>query len=236
MSVTEDIFTQENVIFPSGDIYSDEPPLESSLHLQQLILLLKCLEWWWQDRQDFFVSGNLTIYYSPNQRKSEDFRGPDFFVVLGTQRRPRKSWVVWQEGGNYPNVIIEVLSDSTATTDRGLKKQIYQDTFRTPEYFWFDPDTLEFAGFVLMAGKYQPIEANSQGWLWSQQLELYLGVHQRTLRFYTNEGELVPTPEETAQREKERADQERERADRERERSDRLIAKLRELNIDPDTI
>ncbi len=236
MSVTEDFVTQENVIFPAGDIYSDEPPLESSLHLQQLILLLNCLEWWWQDRQDFFAAGNLTIYYSPNQRKSEDFRGPDFFVVLGTQRCPRKSWVVWQEDGKYPNVIIEVLSDSTATTDRGLKKQIYQDTFRTPEYFWFDPDTLEFAGFVLMAGKYQAIEANSQGWLWSQQLELYLGIHQQTLRFYTPEGELVPTPEETAQQEKERADQERERADREKERSDRLMAKLRELNIDPDTI
>lgn len=236
MSVTEDFVTQENVIFPPGDIYSDEPPLESSLHLQQLILLLKCLEWWWQDRQDFFAAGNLTIYYSPNQRKSEDFRGPDFFVVLGTQRRPRKSWVVWHEDGKYPNVIIEVLSDSTATTDRGLKKQIYQDTFRTPEYFWFDPDTLEFAGFVLMAGKYQAIEANSQGRLWSQQLELYLGIHQRTLRFYSPEGELVPTPEETAQQEKQRADQERERADREKERSDRLMAKLRELNIDPDTI
>lgn len=236
MSVTEDFVTQENVIFPPGDIYSDEPPLESSLHLQQLILLLKCLEWWWQDRQDFFAAGNLTIYYSPNQRKSEDFRGPDFFVVLGTQRRPRKSWVVWHEDGKYPNVIIEVLSDSTATTDRGLKKQIYQDTFRTPEYFWFDPDTLEFAGFVLMAGKYQAIEANSQGRLWSQQLELYLGIHQRTLRFYSPEGELVPTPEETAQQEKERADREKERADREKERSDRLMAKLRELNIDPDTI
>ncbi|MBD2504788.1 hypothetical protein H6G83_30000 [Anabaena azotica FACHB-119] len=63
-----------------------------------------------------------------------------------------------------------------------------------------------------------------------------LTVHQRTLRFYTPEGELVPTPEETAQQEKERADQERERADREKERSDRAYAKLRELNIDPDTI
>ncbi len=32
-----------------------------------------------------------------------------FFVVLGTTRNQnRKSWVVWQEEGKYPNVIIEI--------------------------------------------------------------------------------------------------------------------------------
>ena len=66
--------------------------------------------------------------------------------------------VVWQEGGKYPNLIIELLYPSTATDDRTVKKQIYQDIFRTPEYFWFDPKTSEFAGFILLGGTYQPIE------------------------------------------------------------------------------
>lgn len=74
----------------------------------------------------------------------------------------------------------------------------------------------------MLDGKYQLLEPNPQGWLWSQQLSLYLGVYQENLRFYTPEGELVPTPEEVAQQQK--------------QRSDRLAAKLRELNIDPDTI
>ncbi|BAY26098.1 hypothetical protein NIES2100_59090 [Calothrix sp. NIES-2100] len=229
MSVAEDLATPENVIFPPGDLYSDEPPLETDLHRLQMTLLIQCLELLWRNRNDFYASGNITIYYSPRQRKSEDFRGPDFFVVLGTERKPRKSWVVWEEDGKYPNVIIELLSNSTALTDKGLKKQIYQDTFRTPEYFWFDPHNLEFAGFVLIAGKYQAIEPNTQGWLWSQQLELYLGVEQEKLRFFTAEGQLVVTPEELAQQEKQRAEQEK-------QRSDRLAAKLRELGIDPDTI
>lgn len=212
----------EDVIFPPGDLYSDEPPLETELHLRQIILLLKCLEWLWRDRNDFYVAGNLTIYYSPHQRKSEDFRGPDFFVVLGTERKTRKSWVVWEEKGKYPNVIIEILSPKTADTDKGFKKQLYQDTFRTPDYFWFDPNTLEFTGFHLVDGEYQSLEPNNQGHLWSQQLGLYLGIHQEQLRFFTTEGQLVPTPEEVAERETQRAE--------------RLAAKLRELNIDPDTI
>ena len=116
----------EDVIFPPSDLLSDEPPLESYLHLQQLLLLLKCLDWYWQERNDYFAAGNLTIYYSDRQRKSEQFRGPDFFVVLGTERKPRQSWMVWEEEGKYPNIIVELLSPSTADTDRGLKKQIYQ--------------------------------------------------------------------------------------------------------------
>lgn len=185
---------------PKSDLLSDEPPMETELHLRQLMLLIQSLELLWKDRQDFYAFGNLTIYYSPNQRKSEYFRGPDFFVVLGVARKPRKSWVVWEEDGKYPHVIIDILSDSTAETDRGLKKEIYQETFRTPNYFWFDPTSLEFKGFQLMAGKYEEIAANEQGWLWSQQLELFLGVHDSQLRFFTPEGKLVPTPEEVAEK------------------------------------
>jgi len=219
----------EGVTFPPGDLYSDEPQLESTLHLQQMILLLTCLDWLWKDRTDYFSAGNLTVYYSPHQRKSEDFRGPDFFVVLGAEKRPRKSWVVWEENGQYPNIIVELLSTSTAKTDRGLKKQLYQDIFRTPEYFWFDPDSLEFQGFWLAGGTYQPIEPNETGYLWSQQLGLYLGVYDQALRFFTSEGALVPTPAEAnalAQQEAATAQQ----------RNQLLADKLRELGVNPDEL
>lgn len=182
------------MIIPPGNLSSHEPPLESSLHLQQLILLLTSLSWLWQDRTDYFAAGNLTIYYSPNQRKSEDFRGPDFFVVLGTERRPRKSWTLWEEDGKYPNVIVELLSGSTASVDRGLKKEIYQDTFRTLEYFWFDPVSFEFEGFSLVRGRYEPILPNDQGWRWSDQLQLFLGIHDEQLRFFGRMGAWCPRP------------------------------------------
>ena len=214
---------QDGIIFPQGEFYSNEPPLETYLHLQQIIILLKSLEWLWQDQEDYFCAGNLTIYYSPNQKKSEYFRGPDFFVVLGTTKdETRKSWVVWHEDGKYPNVIVEILSDSTAQIDREEKKKLYQDIFRTPDYFWFDPITLEFEGFTLISGKYQPIKPNGQGWLYSQQLGLYLGIHQEKLRYFTSEGKLVATPEESATKE--------------RHKAEKLADKLRELGINPDEI
>jgi Uma2 family endonuclease len=187
------------IVFPPSDLWSDEPPLESDLHLRQIILFLQSLEHLWRNRTDFYASGNLTVYYSysPDQKsKSKDFRGPDFFVVLGTERKLRKSWMVWEEKGKYPNVIVELLSPLTAEIDRGLKKQLYQDVFRTPDYFWFDPDSLEFQGFHLVDGTYQPLTPNQHGHLWSQQLGLFLGIYQQKLRFFTPEGKLVPSPEE----------------------------------------
>lgn len=228
-------------IFPPSDLLSDEPPLETYRHLKQIILLLTSLERLWQNRQDFFAGANLSIYYSTRQRKSEDVRGPDLFVVLDTERKERKSWVVWAEDGKYPNFILEILSDSTAKTDRGLKKQLYQDIFRTPDYFWFDPYTLEFAGFQLNYRQYQEIIPNEQGWLWSNELQLYLGILNEQLRFFTPDGDLVPTPEEAESISNQRTQQaqaeaqaERQRAETERQRANRLLQKLQELGIDPE--
>lgn len=219
-------FCADEVKFPPRDIWSEEPPLESYAHLQQILILLQCLEWLWQDRNDYFAAANLSIYYSPNQKKSEDFRGPDFFVVLGTERRlDRKSWVVWGEGGKYPDVIVEILSPSTAKIDRGEKKQIYQDIFRTPDYFWFDPETLEFQGFRLMEGQYQAIEPTDRGWLWSDRLGLFLGIYQQQLRYFNREGELITTPAEVAK-------QERQEKVLALQQIEQLKSRLRELGAD----
>lgn len=214
-----------SVVAPPGDLDSNEPPMESYQHLIQMLLLLESLELFWKERTDFFAAGNLTIYFSPRQLKSEHFRGPDFFVVLGTERRPRKSWVVWEEDGRYPNVIVEVLSNSTESIDRGFKKQTYQDVFRTPDYFWFHPETLELSGFHLVDGHYEPLSPDASGRLWSAQLALFLGVEQGQLRFFTREGELVPAGKELALR-----------AESAERRAALLAEKLRELGVDPDTL
>lgn len=220
----------DEVIFPPTDLWSEEPPLESYAHLQQILILLQCLEWLWQDRNDYFAAANLTIYYSPNQKKSEDFCEPDFFVVLGTERRlDRKSWVVWGEGGKYPDVIVEILSPSTTKVDRGEKKQIYQDIFRTPDYFWFDPETLELQGFRLMEGQYQAIEPTAQGWLWSDRLGLFLGIYQQQLRYFNAESELIPTPAEVAK-------QERQEKVLALQQIEKLKSRLRNLGVDPEEI
>ncbi len=227
---------------PTGNLYSDEPPVDSELYLRQIILLLACLDRLWRDRTDYYAAADMSVYYGPNRTKKRDFRGPDFFVVLNTEKRLRNSWTVWEEG-QYPDLIVEILSPTTADEDRGPKKELYQNTFGTSEYFWFDPNTLEFAGFELVDGAYEAIAPTADGWCWSERLQLFLGVRGGLLRYFTPDGELVPTPDEaalaaeaTAARERDRAETEaRERARAEAEAA-RLRDRLRALGIDPDGV
>ncbi len=207
---------------PSGPIWSDEPPMESTLHYAQLALLVACLERLWRDRQDYFIGANLSVYFSLAELSRRQFRGPDFFLVRGVEKRPRASWVVWEEGGRYPDLIIELLSESTAATDRTAKRALYQDVFRTPEYFWFSPETLEFMGLRLEGGRYLEIPADEHGRRWSRVLELSLGIHEGQLRYFTEAGDLVPTPQEAEEEQ--------------RRRAEALAARLRELGVDPDQI
>ena len=221
---------------PPSNLYSDEPEMETNLHLRQMLLLIMGLEWLWRDRSDYFCAGNLTAYYSDQCIETPDFRGPDFFVALDVEPKERKSWTIWEEDGKYPDVIVEILSDTTANVDRTTKKDLYQNTFRTPEYFWFDPESLEFQGFSLNQRVYQPIALNAQGQMWSNSLQLFLGIYANQLRFFTPTGELVPTPQESAVLAEQQLLAAEQRATEADQRADRLAAKLRELNIDPDTL
>ncbi|NJK62739.1 MAG: Uma2 family endonuclease [Synechococcaceae cyanobacterium SM2_3_1] len=234
----------------AAGLLSDEPEIESSLHAAQLYLLVSILEWLWRDREDYFLGYNLTVYFSREQLKTREFRGPDLFLVKDVEKKPRSSWVVWEEGGKYPNLIIELLSDSTANIDRGLKKMLYQDRFRTPEYFWYSPDTQEFQGWRLAGHGYEEIAPTEQGWRWSEELGLYLGIVGEQLRYFLPSGEVVPTPGEAALREggraeqerlraeqeQAKAEQERLRADQQQAKTDRLAAYLRSMGVDPDSL
>ena len=216
--------------------YSDGEPMESDRHVQQMTLLLETLRLHWSGRDDYFIGGNMFIYFSLEQVRNRDFRGPDVFVVLGVPKRERKSWLVWQEGKG-PDLVIELLSDSTAQIDRGEKKQVYQDTLRVPEYFWYDPFTAELAGFDLTSAGYAAIAPDASGRLHSRRLGLALTIWQGTyneitapwLRWATADGELLPTPVELAARERERADDERARAEQERARAEAAERRVAEL-------
>ncbi|MEB3884861.1 Uma2 family endonuclease [Lyngbya sp. CCY1209] len=240
---------------PTDLIFDDGEPLESNRHRIAMNVLIRSAQQALLPRPDSFVGGNMFVYYSRHQAMNRDFRGPDFFAVLGVEGdRERQGWVIWEEGGRYPDVIIELLSPSTASVDRGVKKDLYEQTFKTPDYFIFDPfDPDSLAGWRLdLTQGYQPLSPNDRGWLWCETLGLWLGTWEGAidrepmtgtchwLRFYDPEGNLVPLPEEAAQqqaeRERQRAEQESQRAEQERQRADRLAERLRELGIDPSAL
>jgi len=212
----------------------DGVPMESGRHRLQMELLVNSLDLWLEQQGDGYVSGNMFVYFSDKQVLNQDFRGPDVFVVRGVSRVERKSWVVWEEGKN-PDIVIELLSESTAAVDKGEKKTIYQNKLQVEEYYWFDPfNSEDFVGWRLEQGVYQKKALDAKNRLISQQLGLALvrweGVFNHVkavwLRWATLDDELLPTPQEYERREKEQAQQ----------RAERLAAKLRALGINPDEL
>lgn len=217
----------------------DGEPMETNEHRLQMVLLIQSLKQAWAERDDFFVAGNMFVYFSAAQAKHNDFRGPDVFVVLGTGRHNRRSWVAWEEDGKLPDVVIELVSDSTRAVDRGEKMRIYSRIWRTPEYFLFDPLSGELEGYRLdpTTSEYARIPEDARGDLDCEVLRLRLGVREgrfedvswRWLRWFDRAGMLLLTPEERAALEQERAEAEYQRAEAERQRADGLAARVREL-------
>jgi Uma2 family endonuclease len=229
--------SEEDLRLTEDDLpYSEELPMESHRHVLQMILLIEALSAYWADRNDVFVGGDMFVYFSPQQVKNHDFRGPDVFVTQGVEKRARKSWVTWQEG-KPPDVVIELISESTADFDKGEKKRIYQDRLQAPEYYWYDPFSEELAGFALREGVYAPIQPDAGGRLFSRQTGLTLrrwegefkGEMAVWLRWATPDGAVLPTGSELAEEERQRADKERQRAEDERQRADNERQRAQEM-------
>jgi Uma2 family endonuclease len=226
---------------------SDGEPVETERERMQINLILDVLDQHWQDRQDFYAAGNMFLYYCAEQarqiiaeeadpvRPRRAFRGPDVFIVLNVDGNIRRQkWVVWEEGGRYPNVIFEFLSPSTRQIDRTTKKELYAQVFRTQEYYWYDPFApRELQGWQWRAGDgYQAMVPDDRGWLWSPSLQLWIGRWEGTykrapatwLRLYDQEGRLALTSDEAAEQRAEaarvRAEAEQARAEAEQARAE----------------
>jgi hypothetical protein len=126
------------------------------------------------------------------------------------------------------SAVIELLSPSTAAEDLGKKKDIYEQTFHTADYFCYDPDTEQLLGWRLVGDEYVALQADDQERLWSSALDTWLGTWEGEyleeptvwLRLFDADGNLLPTK---AEAESQRAGAERQRA----EAAEAEIARLR---------
>ena len=230
----------EHFPYPPEDLPSEDGEnLESNWHRLQMNLLIDIIEWARRGREDFFAGGNMFIYFSEEQVRNQDFRGPDFFLVNGvSHRQDRPYWATWKEAGRYPDLIVELMSPTTKKVDLTTKFAIYEKTFSTREYVAYDPESREIAAWRKNdAGVFRPISPDARGRYFLVQADLsigtWFGAHAQFattwLRFFDADGNLVPYEGEAEARradaEAQRADAEAQRANAEAKRAD-VVAKL----------
>jgi Uma2 family endonuclease len=241
MSPTENIDGMPPGVYPPptiDEIPDYDIPLETERHQLQIELLVETLQPWLALRSQGYVGGgNVPVYFKVSQISDRDYRAPDFFAVLNAPKGERKAWLVWEEISR-PDVIIELLSESTAEYDKTEKKHLYESWLRVTEYFWFDPfNPDDFVGFNLAFSDYEPIEPDAKGNLFSQQLGLnlvrwegvYRGVSALWLRWATVDGILLPAEWKVVEFLEERAKNAELRVEK-------LEEKLRSLGVNPDEI
>jgi Uma2 family endonuclease len=231
-------------------IFDDNKPLRSNRHRIAMNVLIRSLQQLWSDRNDYFTQGNMFIYYSSTQVRNRNFRGSEFFAVLNVDSsNSQAGWAVWKENCPYLDMIVELMSSSTAEID-SIKKYLKNQIFRTSDYFVynpFDPNSLQ--GWHLDDNQeYRSLIPNENAWFWCRHLGLWLGTWEGTidretatwLRFYDVAGNLVLLPEEAnkAQVEKVKAEAEKFKvqAENAKAKAAKLAARLRELGENPDML
>jgi len=181
-------------------------------------------------------------------------------------REIRLSYVIWQEEKVPFIVVEllspSTEKDDLGKTHRKAEEpptkwEVYEQILRVPYYAVFSRYTDKFRAFRLAGGEYREIVLPEKR-LWMPEMKLGLGVWSGTyqkaerlwLRFYDSDGNWIPTDAEGKEQERQRADREKQRADREkqraddekrqkeqeRERAEKLLAHIKSLGIDPDTI
>ncbi|MFL5244520.1 MAG: Uma2 family endonuclease [Gemmataceae bacterium] len=180
--------------YPTSD---GRPMAETELHRDLMITLIETLKRQFASDPLFYVSGNMLVYYKPDDRSCN--LAPDVFVVREVPKHRRDYYLIWEEGHSL-DLVIELTSRSTKAEDIEDKFNLYRDRLKVREYFLFDPyaEYLDppLQGYRLSRGRYvsiKPLDAR----LPSKVIRLHLERDVRDLRLYDpSAGKWLPTPQE----------------------------------------
>ena len=181
----------KQALFPAEIDYPDsngKPLAESDFQFAPLTYARNALRYYYRDRSDVYVAGNMLIYYEEGNVKARV--APDVFVVFGAPAHDRSSYLLWREPKG-PDWVLEVTSRSTRREDQGRKRELYRELGVT-EYWQYDPtgDYLapRLQGSELVSGQYEGLAGRDEPagglTMWSRILGLELRLESSGLRFH----------------------------------------------------
>ncbi|BDT11279.1 Uma2 family endonuclease [Arthrospira platensis NCB002] len=165
---------------------SDDTPVdnEDQNFLPNYLLFLLAIIW--KDRNDWYFGVDMGIYHTSGENPRVPVI-PDGFLTVGVNRRrpgnkSRKSYVVWEEGGMVPQLVLEVVS-WTPGNEYESKMAIYEKlgvlyyVIYNPEYYQRDRHQ-PFEIYRQIDGKYQ-LQSGEPYWL--PEIGLGIGRTQATV-------------------------------------------------------
>ncbi|HBE16833.1 MAG TPA: hypothetical protein DEG17_19930 [Cyanobacteria bacterium UBA11149] len=216
--------TTQPIIYPSSD---GQPMADSTVQYKLITKIKEGCESLYKNDENVFVAADLLWY--PVEGSREISQAPDVMVIFGRSKDDRRSYLQWEENNIAPQVVFEIRSFNDSQTKMNRKFAFY-NRYGVQEYYLYDPQDNELNGWQRIEGFLEVIETMS-GWV-SPRLGVRFELGEDGLEIYRPDGQKFLSYSEL---EEERA-LAQQRAQQEAQRAERLAAKLRELNIDPDSI
>jgi len=237
--------TTEEIIYPSSD---GQPMAESTIQYELIVKIKEGCESLFKDDPNVFVAADLLWY--PVEGRPEISQAPDTMVIFGRPKGDRLSYIQYREDNIGPQVVFEIRSHNDSNTKMNKKLSFYQ-RHGVEEYYLYDPQINEMEGWQRIEGNLEVIEP-MEGWI-SPRLGVRFELGEDGLEIYRPNGEKflsyaeleeerlldrqrLQQESQRAEQADQRAQQADQRAQQADQRAQRLAAKLRELNIDPDSI
>ncbi|MBD2777175.1 Uma2 family endonuclease [Iningainema tapete] len=237
--------TQKDIIYPESD---GQPMADNTIQFELIVFVKKNFDLLYANNPNVFVAGDLLWY--PIEGNNNKRRAPDVMIVFGRPKGDRGSYLQWKEDNIPPQVVFEILSPGNTPKEMIAKYKFYE-RHGVEEYYLYDPDTNELAGWLKSGDELVEIE-QIEGWV-SPRLVTRFEVSNGKLEIYRPDGQPFVTYEELAQAveqaqaeaEQERlraqqaqveVEQERLRVQQAQEQLQALRALLRQRGINPDEL
>lgn len=216
--------TNDQVTYPCSD---GQPMADSTIQYEWITTIKGGCDALFKDDPNVFVAGDLLWY--PVEGSNTICQAPDVMIVFGTAKGDRRSYLQWKENNISPQVVFEIRSFSDSQTKMN-KKLAFYNRYGIEEYYLYDPDRKELSGWQRIEGLLEVIEPMS-GWT-SPRLEVRLELTDTGLELYRPDGQKFLSYLELEQQRQQAI----QLAAQQTQRAEKLAAKLRELNIDPDSL
>lgn len=173
---------------------------ETDIHFKLIANLVLTLRTFFQNRADANVFGDIMFYYE--RGNPQKFVAPDVMVCFGIDKKPRKTYRLWDENQIVPAVVIEAASQTTWLKDVSAKLALYQK-LGVKEYYIYDAEYSNLPASLMAYrldefGVLEEVEIENRR-IFSQSLNLELVDTGETLRLFNPEtNEFLMTMEEMA--------------------------------------
>lgn len=223
--------TQPTIIYPDSD---SQPMSDNTEQFRWIVFIKENLEILFANNPDVFVAGDLLWY--PVEGNNKIRQAPDAMVVFGREKGKRGSYRQWLENNIPPQVVFEILSPGNTVTEM-LRKLLFYQHYGVEEYYVYDPEKVEFTGFIRAENQLVEIEAIN-GWV-SPRLGIRFQLKSDTLEIFHPDGRRFLTSVELdrlREEERQRAEDAIAQLEAEKQRYQALIERLREKGIDPEKL